>query len=85
MGKTKRVTVKNAKKVTWKVTKKAAKISVQMKNGKRSRRQTITVQVKPKRKLAKNTVSDAAAQTAQPTAVATEKTVFWRMMNPRFL
>ena len=52
MGKTKRVTVKNAKKVTWKVTK--------------------------------NTVSDAAAQTAQPTAVATEKTVFWRMMNPRF-
>lgn len=58
VGKTKRVTVKNAKKVTWKVTKKAAqivkltkkskkgatikglkkgtaKISVQMKNGKK--------------------------------------------------
>ena len=68
VGKTKRVTVKNAKKVTWKVTKKAAqivkltkkskkgatikglkkgtaKISVQMKNGKKKVKKTITVKV----------------------------------------
>ena len=71
-----KLTKKSKKGATIKGLKKGtAKISVQMKNGKRSRRQTITVQVKKKRKLTKNRVSDVGARTAQPTATVTEKTV----------
>ena len=96
VGKTKRVTVKNAKKVTWKVTKKAAqivkltkkskkgatikglkkgtaKISVQMKNGKKKVKKTITVKVSSAKKVvvpaepAKTTQKPANGSTNGPT------------------
>ena len=96
VGKTKRVTVKNAKKVTWKVTKKAAqivkltkkskkgatikglkkgtaKISVQMKNGKKKVKKTITVKVSSAKKVvvtaepAKTTKKPANGSTNGPT------------------
>lgn len=96
VGKTKRVTVKNAKKVTWKVTKKAAqivkltkkskkgatikglkkgtaKISVQMKNGKKKVKKTITVKVSSVKKVvvtaepAKTTKKPANGSTNGPT------------------
>lgn len=88
VGKTKRVTVKNAKKVTWKVTKKAAKIvkltkkskkgatikglkkgtakiSVQMKNGKKKVKKTITVKVSSAKKVV--VTAQPAKTTNKPT------------------
>lgn len=88
VGKTKRVTVKNAKKVTWKVTKKAAqivkltkkskkgatikglkkgtaKISVQMKNGKKKVKKTITVKVSSAKKVV--VTAEPAKTTNKPT------------------
>lgn len=88
VGKTKRVTVKNAKKVTWKVTKKAAKIvkltkkskkgatikglkkgtakiSVQMKNGKKKVKKTITVKVNSAKKVV--VTAQPAKTTNKPT------------------
>ena len=88
VGKTKRVTVKNAKKVTWKVTKKAAqivkltkkskkgatikglkkgtaKISVQMKNGKKKVKKTITVKVSSAKKVV--VPAEPAKTTNKPT------------------
>lgn len=88
MGKTKKVTVKNAKKVTWKVTKKAAKIvkltkkskkgatikglkkgtakiSVQMKNGKKKVKKTITVKVSSAKKVV--VTAEPAKTTNKPT------------------
>lgn len=100
VGKTKRVTVKNAKKVTWKVTKKAAKIvkltkkskkgatikgkkkgtakiSVQMKNGKKKVKKTITVKVSSAKKVvvtaqpAKTTNKPTTTSTTEPSATPT--------------
>lgn len=88
VGKTKKVTVKNAKKVTWKVTKKAAKIvkltkkskkgatikglkkgtakiSVQMKNGKKKVKKTITVKVSSAKKVV--VTAEPAKTTNKPT------------------
>lgn len=88
VGKTQRVTVKNAKKVTWKVTKKAAKIvkltkkskkgttikglkkgtakiSVQMKNGKKKVKKTITVKVSSAKKVV--VTAEPAKTTNKPT------------------
>ena len=88
VGKTKRVTVKNAKKVTWKVTKKAAqivkltkkskkgatikglkkgtaKISVQMKNGKKKVKKTIAVKVSSAKKVV--VPAEPAKTTNKPT------------------
>ena len=88
VGKTKRVTVKNAKKVTWKVTKKAAqivkltkkskkgatikglkkgtaKISVQMKNGKKKVKKTIAVKVSSAKKVV--VTAEPAKTTNKPT------------------
>lgn len=88
VGKTKSVTVKNAKKVTWKVTKKAAKIvkltkkskkgatikglkkgtakiSVQMKNGKKKVKKTITVKVSSAKKVV--VTAQPAKTTNKPT------------------
>lgn len=88
VGKTKRVTVKNAKKVTWKVTKKAAKIvkltkkskkgatikglkkgtakiSVQMNNGKKKVKKTITVKVSSAKKVV--VTAQPAKTTNKPT------------------
>ena len=88
VGKTKRVTVKNAKKVTWKVTKKAAqivkltkkskkgatikglkkgtaKISVQMKNGKKKVKKMITVKVSSAKKVV--VTAEPAKTTNKPT------------------
>lgn len=88
VGKTKKVTVKNAKKVTWKVTKKAAKIvkltkkskkgatikglkkgtakiSVQMKNGKKKVKKTITVKVSSAQKVV--VTAEPAKTTNKPT------------------
>lgn len=86
--KTKKVTVKNAKKVTWKVTKKAAKIVkltkkskkgatikglkkgtakifVQMKNGKKKVKKTITVKVSSAKKVV--VTAEPAKTTNKPT------------------
>lgn len=88
VGKTKKVTVKNAKKVTWKVTKKAAKIvkltkkskkgatikglkkgtakiSVQMKNGKKKVKKTLTVKVSSAKKVV--VTAEPAKTTNKPT------------------
>ena len=88
VGKTKKVKVKNAKKVTWKVTKKAAKIvkltkkskkgatikglkkgtakiSVQMKNGKKKVKKTITVKVSSAKKVV--VTAEPAKTTNKPT------------------
>lgn len=88
VGKTKKVTVKNAKKVTWKVTKKAAKIvkltkkskkgatikglkkgtakiSVQMKNGKKKVKKAITVKVSSAKKVV--VTAEPAKTTNKPT------------------
>lgn len=88
VGKTKKVIVKNAKKVTWKVTKKAAKIvkltkkskkgatikglkkgtakiSVQMKNGKKKVKKTITVKVSSAKKVV--VTAEPAKTTNKPT------------------
>ena len=104
VGKTKRVTVKNAKKVTWKVTKKAAKIvkltkkskkgatikglkkgtakiSVQMKNGKKKVKKTITVKVSSAKKVvvtaqpAKTTNKPTNKPTNGPTNAPTKEPV----------
>ena len=106
VGKTKRVTVKNAKKVTWKVTKKAAqivkltkkskkgatikglkkgtaKISVQMKNGKKKVKKTITVKVSSAKKVvvpaepAKTTQKPANGSTNGPTKEPVKEPTAW--------